>query len=213
MQCNLVHVFNVFTWYNEWANECTCIGYPLLHVPKTVVEPCCFIAFSNLFRQDSDSKQPEDLPPRTMDLVSGGLAHYLCVAHVGSLPVFASTKVFGCRLVIRAGAATYWQPCYTLSSDYFPICSYFHIFSPIRTLWISWAPATQLTWQWNRRLHRPFLQRLFFQLCDLLAELTILALEPQASLKRSAGEWRLGRLGRVAVICLISHVLGIGNIW
>lgn len=123
-----------------------------LHMYRLPTPPCpqncrrtVLFAFSNLFRQDSDSKQPEDLPPRTMDLVSGGLAHYLCVAHVGSLPVFASTKVFGCRLVIRAGAATYWQPCYTLSSDYFPICSYFHIFYPIRTVWISWAPATQLT--------------------------------------------------------------------
>lgn len=105
-----------------------------LHMYRLPTPPCpqncrrtVLFAFSNLFRQDSDSKQPEDLPPRTMDLVSGGLAHYLCVAHVGSLPVFASTKVFDCRLVIRAGAATYWQPCYTPSSDYFPICSYFHI--------------------------------------------------------------------------------------
>jgi hypothetical protein len=97
---------------------------------KTVVEPCCFIA-SNLFRQDSDSKQPEDLPPRTMDLVSGGLAHYLCVAHVGSLPVFASTKVFGCRLVIRAGAATYWQPCYTHLHPIFWLFSHMFIFSYI----------------------------------------------------------------------------------
>ena len=138
--------------------------------------------------------QPEDLPPRTMDLVSGGLAHCLCVAHAGSPPVVASTKVFGCRLLIRARAATSVQVLATMSSEHVrnwhlklktvrnltcssqhsnnlrPISDCFILFSHIfrsqnllnlmSTCHSTNANGNEV--QWNRRLHCPFLQRLFF---------------------------------------------------